>query len=102
LTRIGAFFRAWKSAARKAREQQHRITCRPTGPERDALTVEFAAHTQAGRRSAGKHRQTSPMTTEGELGWKVISTNRLAVAFAYGDDKPLVKARPSSWACSKK
>jgi hypothetical protein len=33
--------RRWKEAAKFARNNQHRITCGPTGPDRDALAVEF-------------------------------------------------------------
>jgi hypothetical protein len=33
--------RPWKEAAQEARHHQHRITCGPTGPDRDALAAEF-------------------------------------------------------------
>ena len=33
--------RLWQSAAQYARSHQHRITCGPAGPDRDALAAEF-------------------------------------------------------------
>ena len=33
--------RPWQSAARKARDQQHRIVCGPAGPDRDKIAAEF-------------------------------------------------------------
>lgn len=33
--------RPWQSAARHARDHQRRITCGPTGPDRDELAAEF-------------------------------------------------------------
>jgi hypothetical protein len=33
--------RPWHDAAREARNNQHRITCGPSGPDRDALAAEF-------------------------------------------------------------
>ena len=31
----------WQDAAREARNHQHRITCGPAGPDRDALAAEY-------------------------------------------------------------
>jgi len=31
----------WQSAIRRARDQQRRVVCGPSGPDRDALTAEF-------------------------------------------------------------
>jgi hypothetical protein len=33
--------RPWQSAAREARNHQHRISCGPTGPDQDELAVEY-------------------------------------------------------------
>ena len=33
--------RPWNAAAREARNHQHRITCGPTGPDRDELAAEY-------------------------------------------------------------
>jgi sugar/nucleoside kinase (ribokinase family) len=33
--------RPWHSAARFARDHEHRVTCGPSGPDRDALAEEF-------------------------------------------------------------
>jgi hypothetical protein len=33
--------RPWQSAARRARDQQRRIACGPSGADRDALAAEF-------------------------------------------------------------
>ena len=41
--------RPWEAAARFARNNQHRITCGPAGPDRDALAAEFRrGHNLAG------------------------------------------------------
>ena len=41
--------RAWESAARFARNNQHRIVCGPAGSDRDTLAAEFRrAHNLAG------------------------------------------------------
>jgi hypothetical protein len=41
--------RAWNAAATDARNRQHRITCGPAGPDRDALAAEFCqTHKLAG------------------------------------------------------
>lgn len=33
--------RPWQAAAREARNHEHRITCGPTGPDRDALAAAY-------------------------------------------------------------
>jgi hypothetical protein len=38
--------RNWTEAAKFARNNQHRITCGPTGPDRDALAAEFRRTTK--------------------------------------------------------
>ena len=39
----------WQDAGREARNQQHRITCGPAGPDRDALVAEYRRqHNPAG------------------------------------------------------
>ena len=38
--------RPWNDAAREARNHQHRITCGPAGPDRDALAAEYRREPQ--------------------------------------------------------
>jgi hypothetical protein len=33
--------RPWNEGAREARNHQHRVTCGPTGPDRDELAAEY-------------------------------------------------------------
>jgi hypothetical protein len=36
----------WQEAAREARHHQHRITCGPAGPDRDALAADYRGEHQ--------------------------------------------------------
>lgn len=41
--------RPWQSAAKEARNHRHRISCGPTGPDRDELAAEYRrVHNLAG------------------------------------------------------
>ena len=55
--------RSWTEAAKFARNNQHRITCGPTGPDRDALAAEFR-RTRACGRAAWQHLEAPAMNKE--------------------------------------
>jgi hypothetical protein len=42
----GGTLKYWQDAAREARNHQHRITCGPAGPDRDALAAAYRSEHQ--------------------------------------------------------